>query len=45
VNATTRFYIGFFFVLALVIAVAYYAGLRAGVASVAHEVRTRQAAP
>jgi hypothetical protein len=45
VNATTRFYIGFFFVLALVIAVSYYAGVRAGVASVSHEVRSRQAAP
>ncbi len=44
-NATTRFYIGFFFVLALVIAVSYDAGLHAGIASVTHEVRTRQAAP
>jgi uncharacterized protein YqgC (DUF456 family) len=44
VSATQKFYIGFFVVLALVIAASYVAGYHAGVAHAGAEVHARRIA-
>ena len=45
ISATTRFYVGFCIVTALVIALAFYVGYRTGVAHAEHRTARSQAAP